>query len=890
MAKLLCILSIFLSLSHLSFGKNASPSVYDLRCENLRNPLGVDTFEPRFSWKISSNKKGTVQKAFQLVAATDSVLLNRDKPDLWDSGMVDSSTGILVRYRGTQLNSGVFVYWKVRVWDESGKVSSWSRIATFSIGFLTIDDWQARYIGLPANPEFKECPQLWKSFNMNEQKGKLLLVVNSLGYHEVYLNGEKVGAGVLAPAVSQFNKRSLSVTYDLTNLVKTGRNDLVIWLGSGWYCKGFPGVIDQGPLVRVQLEQVDGLNRKIVLRTDSTWRIRPSEYQRFGPFGPGNYGGEIVDGSLKSQKLTSENLDNSNWIPAAEITVPAHETSPQMCELNQVQDTILPLSVTPLGNKSFLVDMGKNLTGWSEIHFSGLEKLQEVTIEYCDHLSEKEQFVDQKQVDKYIASGGGNEVFKNKFNYRGFRYIRISNLANAPEENSVKAYLIHTGYDLASMFQCSDAELNKIHDMVFHTLRCLSLNGYLVDCPHLERLGYGGDGNASTETAQTMFNMGPLYANWLQAWADCIRDDGGMPHTAPNPFSAGGGPYWCGFIISASWKTYQNYGDTEVLQKYYPVMQKWLEYVKKYSQDGLLKKWPDTSYRNWYLGDWATPVGVDQTAEASVDLVNNCSLAVCFDDMQKIAQILGKADDAKLFQQKKETLQKLIHQTFYNPSAQSYATGSQIDLTYPMLAGVLPVELTEIVIKTLIDEISRKRNGHFATGLVGIPVFTEWATTNQEANLMYSMIKKPGYPGYLYMLENGATTTWEHWNGERSRIHNCYNGIGSWFYEAVGGIRQVEGVSAYRKIRIQPQIPDGVAWAKTSKETPYGKLVVNWKLKKDELYLEVEIPVGIEAEIPFPKNVEKYKLDRKSFAMREKENSTLNLKSGNYRISYVLVD
>ena len=147
MAKLLYILGIVLGLSYFGFGKNTSPSVFDLRCENLRNPLGVDTFEPRFSWKISSNKNGTAQKAFQLVAATDSVLLNSDKPDLWDSGMVDSSTGILVPYRGTQLNSGVFVYWKVRVWDESGKVSSWSRIATFSTGFLTIDRSEERRVG-----------------------------------------------------------------------------------------------------------------------------------------------------------------------------------------------------------------------------------------------------------------------------------------------------------------------------------------------------------------------------------------------------------------------------------------------------------------------------------------------------------------------------------------------------------------------------------------------------------------------------------------------------------------------------------------------------------------------------------------------------------------------
>lgn len=885
MTKQIFILLMLLGLSQLSIAKKTELSVYNLRCENLQNPLGVNTLFPRFSWKINSTKNETEQKSFQLMVATDSVLLENDKANLWNSEVISSSESILVPYNGKPLKPGVFVYWKVRVWDESGEVSSWSRIACFSTGLLTASDWNARYIGFAGNSDFKECPQFRKSFNVKEQKGKLLLHVNSLGYHEIFLNGEKVGTAVLAPAVSQFNKRSLSVTYDLSRLVKNGTNELVIWTGSGWYSSGYPGVIDQGPLVRAQLEQVDGLNRNIVLATDSSWQTRKSEYQRFEFKNSGIYCGETLDGSLIGENSEAGNI----WIPAAEITVPAHETSPQMNEPNRIQETFLPISITPLDENAWIVDMGKSVTGWCEIEFSGLKKSQEVIIEYCDHLTSEGQFANQRQVDKYIASGAGEEIFRNKFNYHAFRYIKISNLAKAPEKNGVKAFLIHTDYDLATTFQCSDAELSKIHDMIFYTLRCLSLGGYLVDCPHIERLGYGGDGNASTETAQIMFNLNPLYANWLQAWADCIKDDGGMPHTAPNPFSAGGGPYWCGFIITASWKTYQNYGDKEVLQQYYPVMQKWLEYAKKYSPDGLLKKWPDTSYRNWYLGDWATPVGVDQTAEPSVDLVTNCFLVVCYDDMQKIATVLGKPDDAELYRKKKEALQQLIHRTFYNPATQSYATGSQIDLTYPMLAGVVPDELTGMVTKTLVDEIYQKRDGHFATGLVGIPVFTEWVTTSQEANLMYSMLKKPGYPGYLYMLENGATTTWEHWNGERSRIHNCYNGIGSWFYEAVGGIRKAEDVPAYRKIVIQPQIPNGVTWAKTSKETPYGKLVVNWQLKNDELFLEVEIPVGAEAEIPLPQNVEQYKINRKSFAVNKMEQPAIGLKSGKYAVSYKLM-
>jgi alpha-L-rhamnosidase len=559
-----------------------------------------------------------------------------------------------------------------------------------------------------------------------------------------------------------------------------------------------------------------------------------------------------------------------------------------MVEQNRISETIKPMEIKSLAKDTFLIDMGKSLTGWAEIHFQKLKKSQEIVLEYSDHLDENGKFYDQGQSDRYIASGEEAEMFKNKFNYHGFRYIRISNLSEAPSAESISAYLIHTGFEQASGFQCSDPDMNRIHNMVSYTLQCLSMGGDLVDCPTVERLGYGGDGNASTETAQTMFNLNPLYVNWLQAWADCIREDGGMPHTAPNPYKAGGGPYWCGFIITASWRTYQNYGDAAILEKYYPVMQKWLEYADNYSADGLLKGWPDTDYRGWYLGDWATPNGIDQKAEASVGLVNNCFLAVCLDNMQKIAQVLGKTEDAGMYAQKKDLLQKSIHQRFFDPAKNTYATGTQIDLAYPMLSGVVPEELGGAVTQSLINETEKNRGGHFACGLVGIPVLTEWAVNNHSADLMYSMLKKKDYPGYLYMIENGATTTWEHWNGDRSRIHNCYNGIGSWFYQAVGGIRLTDDVPAYGKVLISPQIPQGITWAKTFKETPYGKLVVNWELKGKTMELNVEIPIGTDAGIVVPSEVKKYRLNGNVLDLSGEKSSVVDLKSGKYKIEYTL--
>jgi len=881
---LFCLIAILLLLS--ACQKKAEMEIYNLRCENLKEPLGIDKVEPRFSWKIRSSINGTEQTAYQILVAGNLSLLENNNADLWDSGKIVSSSSIMVPYGGKNLQSGSVVFWKVRVFDEKGRVSVWSSPSRFSVGLLEKDDWKASYIGYNPGNGYRECPQIFKTFNVEEPGTGFFLHVNSLGYHEVWLNGEKVGKGILTPAVTQYGKRSLVNTYDVSEFIKKGRNDLIIWLGAGWYTEGLFGLTENGPYVKAQLEKVSGTVREIILVTDNTWKGRNSSYTRIGNWRPHRFGGEIVDGSLVKDDLFTGNLPERQWEQAEEITVPDHEVTQQMCEYNLITDTIKPVAIIQVAEDTFLIDMGKNLTGITEIHFEGLQKSQEIVIEYSDHPGNDGIFNSRNNLDRYIASGELPEVFKNKFNYHAFRYIRVSNINYMPDIDSITAFLVHTGFKETSGFECSDEDLNDIHDMIQYTLRCLSLGGDLVDCPHIERLGYGGDGNASTVTAQIMYDMAPLYNNWLQAWADVVREDGSMPHTAPNPYSAGGGPYWCGFIITAARNTYLSYGDTLLLKKYYPVMKKWLGYVDKYTVDGLLKPWPNTDYRNWYLGDWATPEGVDQTAEASVDLVNNSFIVKCYDNMQKIARIIGENNDIANYESKKEELKRKIHETFFNEKDNNYGTGTQIDQAFPLIAGVVPDSLVDKVTKSLWYETHVNRNGHIACGLVGVPVLTEWAVRNREVDFMYSILKKRDYPGYLYMIDNHATTTWEHWDGQRSRIHNCYNGIGSWFYQALGGIVPVDSVPAFRKVLIEPQIPKGVTRANTFQETPYGRLEVNWKINYGNMDMEIQIPVGTEALVVIPSYCREYLLNNKKYSLEDDASFVVEIKSGRYTLNY----
>lgn len=878
------LLWVFVSLLAVSCSSHSSLEISGLQCEKLNNPLGIDNTFPHFSWILHSEDQGAGQTAYQVLVASDEVLLSEGKADLWDSGKISSERSNWVTYQGNTLKSGSFSYWKVRVWDENGKASAWSEPACFGIGLLRPEDWSARYIGMENTRKKQESPLFRKTFQCNSIGERALLHVNSLGYHEVYVNGNPVSDAVLSPAVSQFDKRSLILTYDVTKLLQKGSNDIVIWLGKGWYRDGLPGVMEGGPFVRAQLECGENAKRTTVLVTDDTWQTCKSGYVSTGNWRPHQFGGEIVTASALLPDFTAVSLNNVEWEPVRVVEIPAHKATPQMTELNRIQKQFHPVSFQSVGDTAWIFDMGTNFTGWTKINFPALAPGQNVRISYCDFLDEDGDFRDGLYEDYYIASGKDGESFINKFNYQAYRYLKLTNISKAPALSDITACLIHTDYSGNSSFSCSDEDLNAIHDMIQYTLRCLTLGGYMVDCPQIERLGYGGDGNASTQTVQTMFDLAPMYMNWMQAWADCMREDGGMPHTAPNPYMAGGGPYWCGFIITASWQTYLNYGDARLLERYYPSMQKWLEYAGKYTVDGLLKTWPNTEYRNWYLGDWATPVGIDQTNPLSVDLVDNCYLSVCYQTMEKIAKVLGKEQDKSVYTAKYKDLNALIHKTFFDSEHKSYSTGTQIDLIYPMLAGATPADVLSEVQNTLHHVTQDRFKGHLATGLVGIPVITEWAVKNKQADFIYGMLKKRDYPGYLYMLDNGATTTWEHWNGERSHIHNCYNGIGSWFYQALAGINTDEANPGYSHVFIQPQLVDGLSWVKASKETPFGLLDVKWERTDASFILHLNIPVGCEATIILP-------VEAKSVLINNEKSDKLNnleIGSGCYQITCAL--
>lgn len=865
---------LFLSTAMLlGCGRN-SLCVEGLSVDALSEPLGINTATPRFSWK-TAGEGAKVQTSYQVQVASDPGLLKSGKADIWDSGLVESPESVMVPYGGKKLEPLGLYWWRVRTVCDGTADSEWSKPSRFSVGPLEGEGLLEDYIGL----EGESSSLVRGSFKVKGKPQTALLSVNSLGYHEIYINGKRVGEAVLSPAVSQLDKTSLCVTYDVTPYLSNGSNEIVFWLGKGWYKSTTFKAAFNGPLVRAALYAYDRGRHELLARTDGSWEARPGGYTDLGTWHPWDFVGERIDASVVP--VSMDGLDSGSWKKVSTAKIEGIRLNQQMCEPNRIFEKVAPKEIVALDDTTWVVDMGKAFTGWFSLKVPEMPEGHKITVNYSDYRNADGTVKPNvNERDEYICSGRERgDVFCNKFHHHAYQCVVISGLSRAPQASEIEGLRISGDYRDVSSFECSDKDLNDIHNLIKTTVRNLAFSGYMVDCPHIERMGYGGDGHASTLSFQTMYDVSGLYYNWLQSWIDFEAPDGGIPHNAPVVTRNGGGPYWCEYVVKAPWLTWMNYGDPRLLEECWPLMHKFLAYAGKYTSGGILGQWPNTDYRHWYLGDWLAPKGVDVKDPESVTLIANCVMSDTFGTMAKISAKLGKNDEAKEFEARKKELNELITKTFYHAEEGFYGSGSQLDMVYPLLVGAVPDGLREKVLSTFFERCRDEYNAHIAVGLVGVAILSEWAVEAGEADFMYGMLKKEDYPGYLYMLRSGATTTWENWDTPRSHIHNCFNGIASWFYQGPGGIRQEENVPAYRSVIFDPQIPEGLSWAKTSIDTPYGLTSLDWKKDGQSLVMDVRVPVGARGFVVAPEGCSEATVDGEKVSL-VRNGSSLGIRLG----------
>jgi alpha-L-rhamnosidase len=630
---------------------------------------------------------------------------------------------------------------------------------------------------------------------------------------------------------------------------------VALWLGRGWYVRGHPGVVHDGPLVRAQFDIDDG---EVKLGTDESWKVHGSPITPLGKGTAfGDYGGEHYDAAMEIPGWNTATFNDSGWDWATVVDTPHTITAAQMVEPNRIIETLKPVKVEENPAGAWLIDMGKNYVGWLELNLPAYTAAgANMKIEYADWTPTPDHWGTFNQRDEYVTRRGAQTI-RERFNYHGFRYAHVTGLQHAPAAADVKGLAIRTGYDRASEFESSNELLNQLYRTVTWTWQCLSLGGYVVDCPTRERLGYGGDSGTSIETGLLNFDSGALYNRWSDIWRDAQETQSGdVPYTAPNyPDQGGGGPMWSGFIVTLPWQVYQQYGDRRVLSKNYPAIQKWLAFADSKTVNHILEPYVSVGIRQpqWnYLGDWVTPQreGVTDGARDPVGgrFINNCHYLYTLQLAAKIAAILGKPGDAAMYRERADTLSRTLQERFYDPAKGIYATGEQPYLALPLLLHITPPELRDRVRKTLEQTIVVKDHGHIDAGMHGTYFLLKELMADDRNDLIYTIATQTTYPSWGDMLGQGATTIWESWSGG-SHIHDCLLSIGTWFVEGIGGIRMDETDPGFRHFIVKPAVVGDLTFAKTRYRSIHGWIASAWRIENGAMHLEVTVPPGTTATV-----------------------------------------
>ncbi len=889
-----CLAALLATVAFLSCVPNTpAADLTRLRCEYRENPLGIDAPKPRLSWVLaeltsdisnptSTTLRGQRQTAYQVLVASSPQLLAQDQGDLWDSGKVTSDQSIQVEYAGKPLDSGRICHWKVRVWLTNNKTdnsttnqpTTWSKPAGWSMGLLKPGDWQAKWVRAGG----ETSPWLRKEFKLTSIPERAMAFVNVKGYGELYINGNKIGDDVLAPAVAVYRKRTLYTTYDVTKYLHPGNNCIGLWMGLGLcYTKKDQ---DFTPIARVQLDVTLG-GQHLVIGTDPTWTWMNSSHSEFSWGWCGN-GREHIDARRFIPGWCEPGCSSGEWKPVEEFAEPSGVATAQSCPPNRITKHIPLKSCTTINPTSYELDFGTNLNGWFTLKLPQMEAGHTVTIRFADKRlksADKEVTPDKtyelapgtwktqssdgpiayttyNQEAKFTSAGKPNEMFCPKFNYFSFRYAIVEGLPAKPAPGDAEAMMIESNLDPVGTFSCSNPLFNRILEVNMWTLRCLNLGGYMVDCPHRERMGYGGDGQTSIDTQIMNLDASAFYTKWVTDWLD-EQDPltGKSVQYAPTGATPDGKPdpccwlLWGGMIDVLPWKTYLYYGDRRLLEHSYEPM---VRYPTVFI-DGCFpdKKNPLQPSHCDTGSDWVAP-GIGMQAPPGNGIFVNCYRVYLMDLLAKTADALGKTDDATKFRTRIKELNALIHTAYYRENEKMYDSGREVDLALPLALGVVPDALRGGVQKSLENTILVKNKGHLDTGMLGTHFLFQSLRETGRNDLVFTMANQQTYPSWGYSLAQGATTFGEQWDGYWSQIHACFLNPGGWFYQGLAGILPDPSGPGFKKIIIKPAFVGDLTWVKCAYDSVHGKIVSNWKLDGNKLTMEVTIPTNTSATIHVP--------------------------------------
>lgn len=864
----------------------------DLTCEYRTNPLGIDSTTPRFSWKIPQQEavRGQKQTAYHILVASSLENIDQNNGDLWDSGKVASDRSVNVAYAGKNLASSKQYYWKVKVWEVSGPSSAWSAPAYFSMGLLAEEDWKGAWI-YKENQNKKDHNWYRKNFTLDENPESAFIHVASFGYHEVYVNGQKVSDAVMNPVASFMKKRLPYLTYDIKNFLTAGDNVIGIWHAAGWARWGRVKAYYDPPFVFKAQATIALDDSLLTLNTDDSWKCKKSYSTYIGSWDILDFGGEIIDERLREDDWNTAEYDDSNWANAAifdnenakeigftdinlgpkgAIRAPSTDANPptskitatlsaQMVEPQVKFKEVSPIGVVKNEKGNYIIDMGENYTGYFEMSLFNGKEGDTITFEIADH---KEITSSWEQRSQYVFDETGTGHFTNRFNLAGGRFVTVYGIDYEPDLKDIKGYVITNDRKQISRFESSSELLNNIYQINLNTYIANTIDGILVDCPHRERRGWGEVTVAAMYgDALPNFESGAYMSQYAQFMEDAQADDGKMRAVI------NGDDFeflmWMANSPITIWETYRMLGDERLLTNHYDSMKKWMHWLYEHSDydtGGTLKIGQQGTLEFPGLGDWCTPRGNFWTSSNSPESAhfNNAVYAFMLENALNIAKTLNKTEDVALFSKRLEVQRKATHDNLYDPATGKYGEGHQVNQAFALISGVTPESERQKVYDNLVDQVLYKFP-YYDTGSSGQALYTRYFTEyGERMDLVYELLKDKRHPSYGYFLEQGKTVWPERWSAiGSSQIHTCYTGIGGYFIKGFGGIRPDPEHPGMQHFLVKPVPVGDLTYANTSYTSSYGNITVNWKKVDEGATYHVKIPVNTSAKIYIPANESK---------------------------------
>lgn len=685
-----------------------------------------------------------------------------------------------------------------------------------------------------------DAPLFRRSFSLKERPASATLEICGLGYFLLYVNGKRVGNQEFAPAMTNYASvlgcettypvweersgyRCLYLVFDLLPYLREGENVLGIRLGNGWYHQ--TKRIAEGkfifglPKLRFELMIKYRDREELFLESDPQTLWKPGELVENNLF----YG-ETQDIRLWQEDWCSVGAAPGGWASSRPVHAPQAQLTRQTCPPDRVLRGITPVLLEKAGERA-LYDCGENIAGWVTIRCKG-KRGEEIRIRHSEELTADGRELDfasaggkrQIQEDRYICDGA-ERVAHPLFCWHAFRYFEVEGPGEA-----VSVSVVCTDVPVTSSFRCSDPVLNWLYDAYIRT-QANNYHGCIPsDCPHRERLGYTGDGQLTAETAMMLFDAKGLYEKWYQDILDSQgADTGHIPHTAPFLGGGGGPGGWGSAVYVVPMSYYQVYGDTALLTEGYPAVIRWLEYMDSRCEEGLVVREEEGG---WCLGEWCAPA--TETGMLPEAFVNTYYYIQGLRALKRMAEILHK--EAPVWTEERiERSLRAFSNAWYDQSTGDFAEGIGGGNAFALNLG-LGDERTK---RNLVS--AYRSRGRLDTGIFGTPVLIERLFAEGEGDLAIQLLTGPGPASFAHMMESGATTLWEDWDGRDSHDHPMFGAVVKVLFTEILGIRQKEGSSGFTDYEIKPASITSLEWAEGSIRTAAGTIEVKWERASGKL-------------------------------------------------------